>query len=150
MYSTKYGWELDHIGVLVPRTVPSVTLSASPAISHLIHCNCEASGCRTAARSCTKIGCTIVCPYEGAEACTNPLRRSQTEEEPEKTIADQMMIIKKKCDDTTIYTIILLKSVCRCSQTSGRNSCSIVSGYVSNCSHRLAVHPVTSSLLSSA
>ena len=32
-----------------------------------------------------------------------------------------------------IYTIILLKSVFRCSQTAGRNSCSIVSGDVSNC-----------------
>ena len=31
-----------------------------------------------------------------------------------------------------IYTIILLKSVCRCSKTAGRNSCSIVSGDVSN------------------
>ena len=49
-----------------------------------------------------------------------------------------------------IYTIILLKSVCRCSQTAGHNSCSIVSGDVSNCSYRLTVHPVTSSCLSSA
>ena len=48
-----------------------------------------------------------------------------------------------------IYTIILLKSVCRCSQTAGRNSCSIVSGDVSNCSYRLTVYPVTSSRLSS-
>ena len=35
-----------------------------------------------------------------------------------------------------IYTIILLKSVCRCSQTAGCNSCSVVSGDVSNCSYR--------------
>ena len=49
-----------------------------------------------------------------------------------------------------IYTIILLKSVCRRSQTAGRNSCSIVSGDVSNCSYRLKIHPVTSSHLSSA
>ena len=47
-----------------------------------------------------------------------------------------------------IYTIILLKSVCRCSQTAGRNSCSIVSGNVSNHSYRLTVHPVTSWRLS--
>ena len=40
--------------------------------------------------------------------------------------------------------------VCRCKQTAGRNSCSIVSGDVSNCSYRLTVHPVTSSGLSSA
>ena len=45
----------------------------------------------------------------------------------------------------TSYTIILLKSVCRRSQTAGRNSCLIVSGDVSNCSYRLKVHPVTSS-----
>ena len=48
-----------------------------------------------------------------------------------------------------IYTIILLKSVCRSYQTGGRNSCSIVSGDVSNCSYRLKVLPLTSSLLSS-
>ena len=36
-----------------------------------------------------------------------------------------------------IYTIILHKSVCRRSQTAGRNSCSIVSGDVSNCSVRI-------------
>ena len=38
-----------------------------------------------------------------------------------------------------IFTIILLKSVCRCSQTAGRNSCSIVLGDVSNCSYRLTL-----------
>ena len=48
------------------------------------------------------------------------------------------------------HTIILLKSVCRCSETAGRNSCSVVSGDVSNCSYRLTVHPVTSSNLSLA
>ena len=56
-----------------------------------------------------------------------------------------------------IYTIILLKSVrpsvrpsvCRCSQTAGRNSCSIVSGDVSNCLYRLTVYPLTSSRFSS-
>ena len=36
-------------------------------------------------------------------------------------------------------------SVCRRSQTAGRNSCSIVSGDVSNCSYHLTVHTVTSS-----
>ena len=41
-------------------------------------------------------------------------------------------------------------SVCRCSQTAGRNSCSIVSGDVSNCSYRLTVHHLTSWRLSSA
>ena len=39
----------------------------------------------------------------------------------------------------TIYTIICLKSVCQRSQTAGRNSCTIVSGNVSYCSHRLTV-----------
>ena len=49
MDATKYGWELDHLGVLVPRTVPSGTLSAPPDILQIIHCNGKASGCRTAA-----------------------------------------------------------------------------------------------------
>ena len=53
-----------------------------------------------------------------------------------------------------IYSILFLKSVClyvsRRSQTAGRNSCSIVSGNVSNCSHRLTVYPLTSSRLNSA
>ena len=65
--STMYGWELDHIG---------------------IRCNGKASGCRTAACSCTKIGYTIFCLFEGAEACKNSLTRSQTENESEKTIED--------------------------------------------------------------
>ena len=30
--STNYGWELDHLGILVPRTVPSGTLSAPPDV----------------------------------------------------------------------------------------------------------------------
>ncbi len=84
----KYGWELDHIGILVPRTVPSGTLSAPPDTLELIHCNGKASGCRTAACSCTKIGYTIFCLCEGAEACKNSLTRSQTENESEKTIED--------------------------------------------------------------
>ena len=86
--STKYGWELDHIGILVPRTVRSGTLSAPPDILQLIRCNGKASGCRTAACSCTKIGYTIFCLCEGAEACKNSLTRSQTENESEKTIED--------------------------------------------------------------
>ena len=49
MDSTKYGWELDHLGNLVPRTVLSGTLSAPPDMLQLIHCNCKVSGCRTAA-----------------------------------------------------------------------------------------------------
>ena len=88
MDSTKYGWELDHIGIMVNRTVPSGTLSAPPDILQLIHCNGNASGCRIAACSCTKIGYTILCLCEGVEACTNPLTRSQTENESEKTIED--------------------------------------------------------------
>ena len=47
-----------------------------------------------------------------------------------------------------IYTIILIKSVWRRSQTAGRNYCTIVSGDVSNCSYRLTVHHLTSSRLS--
>ena len=89
MDATKYGWELDHMGVLVPRTVPSGTLAAPPDIlQSLIHCNGKAFGCRTAACGCTKIGCTIFCLCEGAEACKNPLTLSQAEDESEKTIED--------------------------------------------------------------
>ena len=46
-----------------------------------------------------------------------------------------------------IYAIIVLKSVCRSSQTAGRNSCSFVSGDMSNWSYQL---PLTSSHLSLA
>ena len=52
--------------------------------------------------------------------------------------------------DSLLYLYYNLLSVCQRSQTAGRNSCSIVSGNVSNCSHRLTVHPVTSSRLNSA
>ena len=86
--STKYGWEIDHISILVPRTVHSGTLSAPPDILQLIRCNGKASGCRTAACSCAKIGYTIFCLCEGAEACNNYLTSSQTENESEKTIED--------------------------------------------------------------
>ena len=81
MDSTRYDCELDHLGILVPRTVPSGTLSATPDVMQLIHCNCKTSGCR----SCTKIGCTIFCLREGAEACKIRLTRSQTIDESEKT-----------------------------------------------------------------
>ena len=46
MDATKYGWELDHMDVLVLRIVPSGTLAAPPDILQQIHCNCKASGCR--------------------------------------------------------------------------------------------------------
>ena len=88
MESTKYDWELDHLYNLVPRTGPSGTFSAPPDILQVIHCNCKASGCRTAACSGTKRRCTISCLCEGAEACKTPLTRSQTEDESEKTIED--------------------------------------------------------------
>ena len=45
-----------------------------------------------------------------------------------------------------IYTIIIMY-VCRCWQTAGRKSWSIVSLDVSNCWYRLTIHPVTSSPL---
>ena len=44
----------------------------------------------------------------------------------------------------------ILKSGCRCSQTADRNSCSIVSGDISNCSYQLSVLPLTSLHLSLA
>ena len=89
MYSTKYGWELDHLGILVGRKVPSGTLSAPPDILQLIHFNGKACVCRTAACSSSKIRCTIFCLFEGAETCKNPLTRTQTEDESENTVGDQ-------------------------------------------------------------
>ena len=47
-----------------------------------------------------------------------------------------------KFRQSTIYTKIILKSVYRISQTAGRNSCSIVSGNVSNCSYCLTVRTI--------
>ena len=90
MDSTKYCWEFNNLCILVPRTVQSGTLTAPPDILQLIHGNCKAScfWCRTVACSCTKIGCTIFSLCEGAEACKNPLTRSQTDDESEKTIED--------------------------------------------------------------
>ena len=46
--------------------------------------------------------------------------------------------------------IILIKSVCRCSQSTGKSSCSIVSGDISNCSYRLSFLFLTRSHLCSA
>ena len=68
MDSTKYDRELDHLGILLLRTVPSGTWSAPPNILQFIHCDGNASGCRTAACSCTKMGWTIFCLCEGVEA----------------------------------------------------------------------------------
>ena len=102
MDATKYGWELDHLDVLVPRTVPSGTLSAPPDILQLNHCNGKASGCRTAACSCTKIGCTISCLCEGAEACKNPLTLARRKMNPKRLLRTQTMMI---CDETIIKLI---------------------------------------------
>jgi len=85
MNPTEYGWELDHQGILLPRTLPSDTLSVPPGILQFIHCNCKTSACRTASCSCSKLGCTMFCLCEGGEACKNPLTRSQsTADESEK------------------------------------------------------------------
>jgi hypothetical protein len=54
MDPTNQGWELDHQGIRLPRTVPTGTLSASADILNLIHCNCKTSGCLTAACSYSK------------------------------------------------------------------------------------------------
>ena len=48
------------------------------------------------------------------------------------------------------YTKFFLSLSVAVSETAGRNSCSIVSGDVSNCSYRLKALPLTSSRLSSA
>ena len=48
------------------------------------------------------------------------------------------------------YITILRKSVCRGAQSTGRSSCSIVSGDISNCSYRLSFLSLMRSHLSSA
>ena len=79
MDPTGYGWECDHQGILLPRTVPRGTLSSPSHILQLISCNCKSSGCRTAACSCSKLGCTMFGLCEGGEACMNPLTKNQNE-----------------------------------------------------------------------
>jgi len=80
MDPTRYGWEYDHQGILLPRTVPARTLSAPSHILELIRCTCKSFGCRTAACSCSKLGCTMFCLCEGGAACMNPLTKNQNEE----------------------------------------------------------------------
>lgn len=84
MDSEKYGWERDHQGILLPRTIPTGSTSAPPNILQLIRCNCKTSGCRTAACSCSKIGCTVFCQCEGTEACKNPLTGNRLDDEAEQ------------------------------------------------------------------
>jgi len=47
MDPTSYGWNIDHQGILLPRTVPPDTLCAPANILKLIHCNCKTSGFAT-------------------------------------------------------------------------------------------------------
>ena len=61
MDPTKYGWQSDDQGIMVPRTVPDNRLCAPPEILKLIHYKCKASGCLTNVCSCSKQGCTIFC-----------------------------------------------------------------------------------------
>ena len=55
MDPTSHGWELDHQGILLPRTVPTGTLSIPADILKLIHSNCKTSGCLTAPCICSKV-----------------------------------------------------------------------------------------------
>ena len=68
-----YGWEPDHQGVMIPRTVPTGTDLAPQYILKMIRCNCKRWGCHTASCSCSKIGCTIFCLCGGGESCRSPL-----------------------------------------------------------------------------
>ena len=52
--------------------------------------------------------------------------------EAELYVIIDIMRARDRRDEVHIYTLILHKSVCRRSQTAVRNSCSIVSGDVSN------------------
>ncbi len=77
----KYGWELDHQGILLPRPLPADATFAPADILQLIRCNCKASGCKTVVCSCSKLGCTIFCLCEAGEKCKNPLTQNRHEEE---------------------------------------------------------------------
>ena len=83
MELTKYGWELDHRGILVPRAVPS----APPDILLLIHC------------SCSEIGCTIFCLFEGLEAYKQILWHEASGRWVRKKLLSIQMIMVI-CDET--------------------------------------------------
>ena len=102
MYPTSHGWELDHQGILLPRTVATGTLSAPADILKLVHWNGKTSGCLTATCICSKVWCTVVCLGEGGEACKNPLTRNQSDEEsvePDTQITTRTLMSKvhKSC-----------------------------------------------------
>ena len=73
MDSTKYDWELDHRGILVSRTVPSGTLSPRRTYYNS-HVAAETLGAHSS------VYVSVRKPVK------NPLTRSQTEDESEKTI----------------------------------------------------------------
>ena len=78
---TKYGWKVDHQGILLSWTVPPDTLPAPPDMLRLIRCNCKTSECRTTSCSCSKLGCTIFCSCEGGEIiCKNPHTQNQSDD----------------------------------------------------------------------
>ena len=84
MNPTNYGWELDHQGILHPRTVQPGTLSAPTEILQLIRCSWKTSVCRIAACNCSKIGCTVFCQCGGGKDCKSPITQHQSEEDSEK------------------------------------------------------------------
>ena len=95
---TKYGWELDHLDNMVPRTVPSGTLSAPPDILQLINCNCKASGYRTAACIAARTLGARFYVYVRVRKPVKILRRvARRKMNPSRLLRTQMMII---CDDT--------------------------------------------------
>ena len=65
MDPTSHGWELDYQGILLPRTVPTGTLSAPAGILKLIHYNCKTSGCLIAGCSCSNEECTAFFSVRG-------------------------------------------------------------------------------------
>ena len=90
MELTKYGWELDHQGILLSCTVPADTLPEPPGILQLIHRNRKTSGCHTAACSCSRLGCTILCLCEDEEACTNHLTWNESEEDKSEKDTEEL------------------------------------------------------------
>ena len=90
MDSTKYGWELDHLNILVPRTVPFGSMSAPPDIIYYSSFTATARPpvCRTEHVASRKLGALSFVCVRVWKPVNNLLTRSQTENESEKTFGD--------------------------------------------------------------
>ena len=100
-----FGWEVDHQGLLIPRTVPNNVTSAPSEVLQLIHCKCKSSGCQTVACSVSKLGCTIFCLCEAGESCKNPLIKNNIRENDSFQTDDEGEESDGNNEDTDIQNI---------------------------------------------